>query len=1184
MIYRIFLILFCLLYTLNGFSQSVNNPSASTYPQSTSNQNISGFSLSGFNSTATLLVTIGLVNPPSGTTLRLGNTSGISASTGYTLSSNFTRISFTGTQANVNTVLSSLLLNTGSVPGNVYIAVTATVNPTGYFYFPPNGHFYRPMSSGGITYTNAKSGAAAQTFKGQTGYLVTITSQDEQNFINANVPVSNIWFALSDVGLEGRWRIDAGPESGTLVWTASANVNNSTTGTYSSAGTTAPGQFTAWAPSEPNNADGMIGEDHAVTKWSGANNWNDLRDGNTAQVGGYVVEFGTWTDPADQTFTDFSTGFVTHQIGCTAANSPVVPSLPGSTRMGNGTTVLNATPPSGSVIDWYANATGGNVLAGGSGVSTFTITSPASSITYHAQSRNASTGCVSSSRTAVNVLGLPPTANNDTVAAYNAPVNIIPTTNDVAGGSPIVPTSIQFLAGTAPNASTVGVFVINPNGSVTFTAASNYTGVATIGYRIFDQDNQSATAYIVVNVIGCNTANAPAAPSLPSSTRMGNGTMVLNATPPSGSVIDWYADATGGNVLAGGSGVSTFTITSPANSISYYTQSRNTSTGCVSSSRTAVNVLGFPPNANNDTAETVYNAPVNIIPTANDVAGGSSLVVTSIQFIAGTAPNASTVGVFVINPNGSITFTASNYLGIATIGYRIFDQDNQSDSAYIVINVLGCNASNTPAEPSSPSSTRMGNGTTVLNATAPSGSVIDWYANATGGNVLSGGLGVSTFTVTSTAAAITYYAQSRNSTTGCVSSSRTAVIVPSLIPNAINDTTATAYNVPVNITPTANDVVGGSPLVATSIQFLTGTAPNASTVGVFVINPNGTVTFTAASNYSGVATIGYRIFDQDNQSDSAYIVVNVSGPCSVDGDFDGIADCLDEYPTDTYKAFNNYFPPNDYATLMYEDLWPHTGDYDLNDVVINYQANTITNGLNQVVEMNYTIVARCTGAGLHNGFAFQLDNVPSNKITSVSGAKASGASWLSIGSNGLENGQSFANVIVYDDLYKVLPYPGSGTVINTEMSAARTPNDTSNIVITFINDGVVPSGGTISISNLPHTAFNPYLILGDSGTLNQIRSKELHLADRVPSSKMDFSLFGTKKDNSNPGQGRYYKTANNLPWALQISTSVPYMQEKEDIATGYLKFLDWATSNGTTNTNWYLDLVGHRDVLKLYTK
>jgi hypothetical protein len=44
------------------------------------------------------------------------------------------------------------------------------------------------------------------------------------------------------------------------------------------------------------------------------------------------------------------------------------------------------------------------------------------------------------------------------------------------------------------------------------------------------------------------------------------------------------------------------------------------------------------------------------------------------------------------------------------------------------------------------------------------------------------------------------------------------------------------------------------------------------------------------------------------------------------------------------------------------------------------------------------------------------------------------------------------------------------------------------------------------------------------------------------------------------------------------------MQEKQDIATGYLKFLDWATSNVTTNSNWYLDLNGHRDNTKIYTK
>ena len=391
--------LFLLIFLpLLGFSQSVNSPSASSYSQNTSNQTVSGFSLSNFNSSATLLVTIGLVNPPSGTTLRLNTTSGVSASTGYNLASNFTRISFTGTQSNVNTVLSSLRLNTGSTPGNVYIAVTATVNPTGYFYLPSNGHFYRPIS-GSITYSNAKSASSSQTFKGQTGYLVTITNIDEQNFIHTNVPVSNIWFALSDAGLEGRWRIDAGPENGTLVWTASANVNNSTTGSYSSAGTTASGQFTAWAGGEPNNSDGSIGEDHAVTKWGGANTWNDLRDGNSGGIGGYVVEFGTWTDPANQTFTDFYTGFVTHQISCTPAQTPSSPTAVNNSRIGTGTVTISATVGTGQTVDWYSNSSGGNPIA--TNTTSYTTPSISSTTKYYAQSRNTSTGCLSNSRTEV---------------------------------------------------------------------------------------------------------------------------------------------------------------------------------------------------------------------------------------------------------------------------------------------------------------------------------------------------------------------------------------------------------------------------------------------------------------------------------------------------------------------------------------------------------------------------------------------------------------------------------------------------------------------------------------------------------------------------------------------------------------------------------------------------------------
>jgi hypothetical protein len=419
------------LISLSGFSQSVSSPTAASYVQSTSNQVASGFSISGFNTSATLLITIGLVNPPSGTTLRLNTTTGVTASIGYTLTSNFTRISFTGTQANVNTVLASLRVNTGSVPGNVYIAVTATENPTGYFYLPTNGHFYRPIT-GAVSYTSAKSAAASQTFKGQTGYLITITSQDEQTFVQNNVPGSNIWFALSDAGLEGRWRIDAGPENGTLVWTASANVNNSTTGAYSSAGTTSTGMYSNWCGGEPNNADGTIGEDHAVTKWSGGTCWNDLRDGNFSGIGGYVVEFGTWTDPADQTFTNFYTGFVTHQIACSPATSPSAPVGTSGSRTNAGVVSLSVTTVTGISADWYANSTGGNVLSGGSGTLSYTTPSISTTTTYYVQSRNVSTGCVSSSRTAVVATVNYPTPftysgniyNSQNIGVSNVPVNL----------------------------------------------------------------------------------------------------------------------------------------------------------------------------------------------------------------------------------------------------------------------------------------------------------------------------------------------------------------------------------------------------------------------------------------------------------------------------------------------------------------------------------------------------------------------------------------------------------------------------------------------------------------------------------------------------------------------------------------------------------------------------------------
>jgi hypothetical protein len=290
-------LLFLILIVNLGFGQAVNAPDPKSFTVSTTGQDASGFELTGFSSTATLLASVSLVAPPAGTTFTFNTTTGLTPASGFTLSGNKTKLVFTGTMASINTALESLKVNTGAIRGDIVLSVAATINPTGYYYNGTNGHFYRPITTG-TTYTNARAAALLTTFKGQAGYLVTITSADEDNFIIANVPQSNIWFAATDEVTEGVWIIDAGPEKGTTIKTSNGQMNGNV-----------QGQYNNWAGGEPNNSGN---EDYPVTKWGGGTQWNDLPNGFNCA---YVIEYGTWKNPDDATFTEFYTNSVAHSNG-----------------------------------------------------------------------------------------------------------------------------------------------------------------------------------------------------------------------------------------------------------------------------------------------------------------------------------------------------------------------------------------------------------------------------------------------------------------------------------------------------------------------------------------------------------------------------------------------------------------------------------------------------------------------------------------------------------------------------------------------------------------------------------------------------------------------------------------------------------------------------------------------------
>ncbi len=296
-------------------------------------------------------------------------------------------------------------------------------------------------------------------------------------------------------------------------------------------------------------------------------------------------------------------------------------------------------------------------------------------------------------------------------------------------------------------------------------------------------------------------------------------------------------------------------------------------------------------------------------------------------------------------------------------------------------------------------------------------------------------------------------------------------------------------------------------------------------------------------------------------------------PVIQDADADGVADAEDAYPNDASRAYNNWYPAAGKGTLMYEDLWPSMGDYDFNDYVCSYRYNLVTNASNKVVEMKLNITSRAIGASNRNGFAFQLDNLDPSKILTVSGTSTNGAEWVSNAANGTENGQTYANVIIFDDAFKMLPSPG-GSGVNVDLNNPYVTPTEMNLTISFTTAGAAAIG-------LSDISFNPYIII------NQERGREVHLPNFAPSAKANQALFGTEDDDSSKGLGKmvslkYYKTKNNLPWALSVEGEVPYPTEKTDILGAYLHLAEWAESNGTVYTNWFTSEEGNRNNTKLY--
>jgi LruC domain-containing protein len=294
-----------------------------------------------------------------------------------------------------------------------------------------------------------------------------------------------------------------------------------------------------------------------------------------------------------------------------------------------------------------------------------------------------------------------------------------------------------------------------------------------------------------------------------------------------------------------------------------------------------------------------------------------------------------------------------------------------------------------------------------------------------------------------------------------------------------------------------------------------------------------------------------------------------------DTDSDGVADEEDDYPEDKNKAYNNYLTPNGFGTLMFEDLWPAKGDYDFNDLVLDYRINRVTNAGGEVVEVLIDILPRAAGAGYSNGFGIEFTGISPTRVEKIEGTKISSGSIHEFMSNGLEEGNKHATIIAFDKANNVLTHPGGGAVgINTDPKFPVQAGERMRITM-HIRPAIMTSRqreDPIKLSDLTMENFNPFLIV------NQNRKVEVHLPGKLPTAHADESLFGTKDDNSNGEAFSYYKGKDNgLPWGLNVTQSIPYMVNKVDITKGYKLFYKWAATGGEAHQDWYVDKGGYRE-------
>jgi large repetitive protein len=508
-------------------------------------------------------------------------------------------------------------------------------------------------------------------------------------------------------------------------------------------------------------------------------------------------------------------------------------------------------------------------------------------------------GNIASTTVTYTITNLPPVAVNDAASVLeDGPAiagNVI--TDAVTGDLDTAPDSDALtvaaingdpsLVGQPVSGSTGGTFTVTADGSWTFDPGHAFDNLALgvtrdtiITYRVSDGQGGTAEATITVTVTGENDAPVALGPIAPQTATDSAPVTAIDTSAAFDNPSNLPLVYTAANLPAG-------LIIDPITGLITGTPSRDasvqgpyivtvTATGPNGETATAalpINVLNPAPGAVNDNAATAADTPVTIAPLVND----SDPDGDALTLIAITPP---ANGTATINPDGTISYIPNaGFTGTEILSYTVTDNQGGTTTATITITV-GAPPADAPIVTGSilPQTGTDDAPITPINAGSlfsdPNGGLLTFTAaGLPPGLVMDPVTGVITGTPEPDASvdgpytvAVTAVDPDGNQVTTTVI---LAVINPA--PVATDDATATPLDTPVVMGVLGNDADPDGDMLHVSYA----SDPAHGTVAV---NPDGTITYTPDTGYTGPDTFTYTVSDGEGGTSIATVSVLVGAP------------------------------------------------------------------------------------------------------------------------------------------------------------------------------------------------------------------------------------------------------------------------------------------------------------------